>query len=217
MSYGSDAYGEGPYGGTTLAVAGRTQDAYDRLPEHYRDADEGLDYPLLRYLSTLLDQLAPVDELVERIDYDRDEGDTGSDLVDAQGANASWFPWLSQLLGVRIDGLDVEEQRYALRYPEWAHASTSALEKAAKRGLTGTQFIQLTPHYGGNPWVIGLGTKDSQTPTPDTFAKLQALAPTWGQLEALGSFSGASAPSVIGAAEVERPTGYRLVRYSAGA
>lgn len=191
---------------------------YDRLPEHYRNADaaDGT-YPLLRYLSLLLDQLEPVDQLAERIDYDRDAGDTGSDLVDAATANGRWLPWLAQLLGVRIADRTVAEQRAALADPvaEWAHGSYAALAEAAQVGLTGTKDVTVTPHYDGDPWLIGIGTLDSETPTIDTWAELEAVAPTWADLEALGSFATDKAsPSVT--AERERPAGYTLVAYSTG-
>lgn len=211
--YGVDEYGVGRFGGWPAS----TTRLYDRLPEHYRDADTGLGWPLLNYLSLLLDQLDPLDELLERIDYDPAEGDTVSDLVDAQGANAAWFPWLAQLLGISLTGLTVDEQRTALRFPRWDHGTPAALEAAAARGLTGSRIVSITRHYDGNPWVIGIGTKDSQTAVPDTFGKLKSWAPSWGELESLGSFAGAAAPTVLAAAEVERPAGYRLVRYSTGA
>ena len=200
-------------------VAARTDALYGRLPEAYRDADEVLDYPLLRYLSLLADQLEPLDDLVERIDYDaEEEGDT-SDLVDATGANAGWFPWLAQLLGVTLAGLDVVEQRAALADPvaSWDHGTPGAIAEAAARGLSGTKAVTVTAHHGDNPWVIGIGTLDSETATLDTWGELNAEAPTWAGLHAFGSFAMAAAPLVLSAAEDERPAGYSLVRYSTGA
>lgn len=201
------------------AVADRTETAYARLPEAYRDADAVLDWPLLRYLSLLLDQLEPLDALVERIDYDVEEGDATSDLVDGATANAGWFPWLAQLLGVDLTGLTIEQQREALADPTqaWAHGSPGALAAAAARGLTGTRSVTITPHHGGAPFVIGIGTKDSETTAPDSWGELKAYAPTWGDLHALGTFAKAAAPLVLSAVERERPAGYRLVRYSTGA
>lgn len=200
------------------AVAPRTLAAYARLPEAYRDADAGLDYPLLRYLSVLLDQLEPLDDLVERIDFDAEAGGA-SDLVEAAGANAGWFPWMAQLLGVDVTGTTVEEQRAQLANPvaSWAHGTPGAIATAAKAGLSGTRSVTVTAHQGGEPFVIGVGTKDSETITPDTFGELKALAPTWADLHQLGSFARAAAPFVLEAAERERPAGYRIVRYSTGA
>lgn len=199
------------------AVADRTLALYGRLPEAYRDADAGLDYPLLRYLSLLADQLDPIDVIADRIDYDADEGGT-SDLVDADTANAGWLPWLAQLLGVRLAGLTLAQQRTALADPvaSWAHGTPAAIIAAAKVGLTGTQSVVVTPHYGGSTYVIGLGTKDGETGVATSWGQLKAAAPSWAGLEARGSFT-KTATNVILAAEVERPAGYRFVRYSTGA
>lgn len=196
-------------------VSDATERLYGRLPEAYLDADAELDYPLLRYLSLLLDQLEPVDELLERIDYDAEEGGT-SDLVDATGANASWFPWLAQLLGVRLANLTVVEQRAALADPQLGHGSPPAIAEAGARGLEGTRTVTVTPHYEEEPYVIGIGTLDSETTALDTFADLKAYAPTWADLHRLGTFAKAKAPLVLAAAEEERPAGYRFVRYSTG-
>lgn len=199
-------------------VAPRTDKLYDQLPEAYRDADADLDYPLLRYLSLLLDQLDPLDALVERIDYDADEGGT-SDLVDGTTANASWFPWLAQLLGVNLDGLTIAEQRATLADPttSWAHGTPDAIAAAAARGLTGTKAVTVTAHHDDDPYVIGIGTLDSETTVLDTWGELNAAAPTWAALHQFGTFAKAAAPHVLTAAEIERPAGYRFVRYSTGA
>lgn len=85
-------------------VSATTERLYGSLPAFYRDADEPLDWPLLRYLSLLGDQLGDLEELVDRIDFVRAEdvgsaGDT-SDLVDPATADAAWLPWLAQLVGI---------------------------------------------------------------------------------------------------------------------
>jgi hypothetical protein len=212
-------YGFGPYGGGLYGgMAVTTGRVYGRLPEAYRNADEGIGYPLLRYLSLILDQLEPVDDLVDRIEYDADV-DATSDLVDAATANAGWFPWLAQLVGVDLTGLDVDEQRAALVDPStsWDHGTPGAIAEAAEAGLTGTQSVVVTPHHDGDPFLIGLGTLDSETVELDTYGELHAYAPTWADLHALGSYAGAAAPFPVIAAESERPAGYTLVRYSTGA
>lgn len=118
-------------------VGAVTEALYASLPELYRDADAAQDtgpsnYPLLRYLSLLLDQLEPIADVITRLTYiAQDErgtelggrmgvpeawqrfgvdeyGDGGygdaatSDLVDPNRADAAWLPWLAQLLGVAI-------------------------------------------------------------------------------------------------------------------
>lgn len=176
-------------------------------------------YPLLRYLSLVLDQLEPVDDLIDRIEYDADV-DTASDLVDAATANAGWFPWLAQLVGVDLTGLDVDDQRTALEDPStsWDHGTPGAIAEAAKAGLTGTKSVTVGAHHNGEPFLIGVGTLDSETVQYDTWGELETLTGnTWAGIHALGSFAGAMAPGPIIAAEKERPAGYTLVPYSTGA
>lgn len=200
-------------------VAAATTTLYDRLPETYRDADARLDYPLLRYLSLLLDQLAPIGTLTERLDYDpATPGDT-SDIVDGTVADAGWLPWLAQLLGVNLSGRTLAQQRAALANPsgEWAHGTRPALIAAAKKGTTGAQRVELTVPGSVGPWSIGVGTYDSETATLEQFGQLKASAPTWADLARLGSFAGATSPAVLVTAEEERPLGYKLLRYSRGA
>lgn len=199
-------------------VGTRARNAYDRLPEAYRDADAGLGYPLLSYLGLLIDQLEPVAVLADRIDFDAEEGGA-SDLVEAAGANAGWFVWLAQLLGVDLAGLTIEEQRAALADPlaTWDHGTPVAIARAAARGLTGTRAVTVDAHHGGEVFVIGIGTRDSETTALDSFGELKAWAPTWADLHRLGTFAKAAAPIVLAAVEVERPAGYRFVRYSTGA
>lgn len=67
---------------TRPVVHPTTERIYARLPEFLRSSDERLSdgpdgYPLLRYLSLILDQLGVVDDLVDRIDY-RMPADGGS-------------------------------------------------------------------------------------------------------------------------------------------
>lgn len=201
------------------AVATATTTLYERLPEAYRNADETLDYPLLRYLSLLLDQLAPVTALTDRLDYDpATPGDT-SDLVDGNVADAGWLPWLAQLVGVNLSGRTIAQQRAALANPSaaWAHGTRPALIAAAQKGTSGAQRVELTVPGAAGPWSIGIGTYDSETATLDQFGQLKAAAPTWADLARLGSFAGASSPAVLVTAEEERPLGYQLLRYSRGA
>lgn len=42
---------------------------YGRLPDHYREADERLGYPLKRYLSGVADRAGELEVLLDRIDY----------------------------------------------------------------------------------------------------------------------------------------------------
>lgn len=151
-----------------------TERLYERLPEHYRTADarqDGPDWPLLRYLSLVGDQAGEVEDLLDRIDYvppeeGGDPGDT-SDLVDAAEASPTWLPWLAQLVGLELDtseSLATQRARITGVEPTWQTGSREALEAAVAAQLTGTQTVTITAHYGGNIWVIGVGTVEAETP-----------------------------------------------------
>ncbi len=201
---------------TRPAVAAVTDRLYNSLPEVYRYADEKIDWPLLRWLSGLLDQLAVVDTLVDRFSYtplgerwqpfpdgpipwrrwgdltygDGSYGDTEtSDLVDPRTADAGWLPWLAQLVGVDVTGLTVAQQRTAIVYPStsWAHGTPDAIAAQAKVALTGTKYVDVRACWGGDPWTIAVVTKNAETP-----GGYQAT------LDAIG----------------ERPAGYKLLRVS---
>lgn len=204
-------------------VSDTTERWYAALPEYLRIADEteqsGGGYPLLRYLSLLGDQLDDVQTLYERINYlapdeGGDVGDT-SDLVNANTADASWLRWLSQLMGVDLSSAPtVVNQRDAIASVAtgWQAGSKRALAAAAATALTGQRRVQIVDHYGGNPWVIGIRTEDSETPdvaamlaaaatakpagfllAHDSYAtswdQLEANLPGWDDGEALGSWT----------------------------
>lgn len=248
-------------------VSAATLEAYDRLPEVYRDADAtipgpshyedgtyggdvygnvagGRLYPLLRYLSLLLDQLAPVDTLIDRLTYVPDDdprdpvelgtltrvpgpqfygsGDYGTetyadsdtaDLVDPTTAEAGWLPWLAQLLGVPTAGASTEELRAKLAAPEqaWAHGTADAIRATIAPGLTDTRYVDVLPHYTGDPFVLGVVTIREETPSLDTVGALEAALPRLSDLEAAGSLAGMQTPTVRVAGELERPAGYQLV------
>lgn len=151
-----------------------TERLYARLPEHYRVADArqtGPDWPLLRYLSLVGDRAGELEDLLDRIDYVPPEdggaaGDT-SDLVDADQASPAWLPWLAQLVGIELDTsepLTTQRARITGVEPTWQTGSREAIEAAVAAQLTGTQEVEVTPHWGGDVWVIGIGTIEAETP-----------------------------------------------------
>lgn len=219
-------------------VGAFTERLYAALPELYRDADAAQadgpsNYPLLRYLAGLCDQLDAVATLVDRFTYvplderrdgpwrrygsgtygDGTYGDADTaDLVDPATADAGWLPWLAQLVGVDVTGLTVAEQRHAIAHPEeaWAHGTPRAIADAARPVITGTGYVAVLPTWGGEPFIIGLVTKSAETAGAPTWGELEALAPTWADLEALGNWSNLEGAEVVAAAERERPAGFRL-------
>lgn len=229
-------------------VGPATEALYARLPELYREADAAQDtgpnnYPLLRFLSGILDQLTPVIELIARLSYvplddryliadgnsfgiappwqrfgdgllgDDTYGDSDTaDLVDPYTANAGWLPWLAQLLGINLAGLAVDEQRATLANPAdaWAHGTPDALKREARRQAGAAAYVDVQAHHGGDPFVIGIITKNDESYGTTTFAELKEIAPTWADLEALGSYGNAETAAIMLAADVERPAGYQL-------
>jgi hypothetical protein len=146
------------------------------LPEHYRIADARQidpDYPLLRYLSLIGDQLGELEDLVDRINYvpppDGPPGDT-SDLVDPATADAAWLPWIAQLTGARLPlGLDEAATRAVIAAAPsgWRVGTKQAIADAAKSVLAGGKYVVITDHYHGNPFQIEVRTRTSETPSPE--------------------------------------------------
>lgn len=155
-----------------------TDRLYGRLPDHYRDADAGLDYPLYRWLAGLGAVLSQVEDLIDRIDYvaPGDGGAAGdtSDLVDPTVADVDWLPWLAQLVGVQLSpALSEAEKRDAILYASagWRAGTKSAVAAAAKTELTGTRYAKVYDHSvsvpgDGGMWDVLIVTRTSETPDP---------------------------------------------------
>ncbi len=157
-----------------------TERMYRALPEHYRDSDAALGYPLKRYLSATGDRLGEVETLLDRIDYRMgDEATPGappdsSDLVDPDRADRAWLPWLAQLLGVRLSpGLSEAEQRDAVRFAAagWRSGTKRAVADAARSALTGSRYVAVYDHTTstsgigkGGEWDVLLVTRATETP-----------------------------------------------------
>lgn len=199
----------------TPTVHPTTARLYAELPEFYRreDLDDGGPdgAPLLRFLSLVGDQLGDLDDLVDRLDPDTG---AGSELLDADRADAGWLRWLGQLIGVRVPvGLSEVEQRIAVggAVSGWRAGTRAALETAARSALTDPSgVVTVRPHSGGNPYVIGVSVDPEYAP-PDlddvvaaieeararpagirliidlyaaTWATLETVRGTWGGFEA---------------------------------
>lgn len=155
------------------AVSDFTERWYGGLPAYLRAADEPLDFPLLRFLSLLGDQVNEIEEIVDRIDYvgvfdGGAPGDT-SDLVDPDTADTAWLSWLAQLVGVNLlDPLSTTERREAIRTAGsgWRAGTKAGIKLAAQTQLTGTKYIEVLDHYQGDPWAIGVRTRADETADP---------------------------------------------------
>lgn len=159
-----------------------TEDVYARLEEFRREADVVLDFPLLRYVSLVGDQLGDLAELVDRIDFrtEAEGGEPGdtSDLVDPAVADVAWLPWLAQVVGVRVGNLDTGALRDAIGGAVGSAAATKpAVAAAASSALTGTRYVLVRDHQAGS----GAGGEYDLTvftlagETPDTAAVLLAV------------------------------------------
>jgi hypothetical protein len=163
------------------AVSAFTDQLYDRLPAFYRDADEPLDFPLLRWLSLLLDQAGEVAVLHDRI------ASTGlddiSELADPQTADLGWLPWLAQMVGVRL-ARDVTGQaaRDAVQFASSGYrgGTKAAVADAAKSELNGSRYAQVYDHSTDTSVIGAAGEWDvlivtRQTETADVAAVLDAV------------------------------------------
>lgn len=151
-----------------------TERFYGRLPVYLHDADErdeADDYPLKRYLAGLLDQAGELATILERIDYTA-PGDGGapgdtSELVDPDLADEAWLPWLAALMGVDLSG-DLSEagKRAAIASATtgWRAGTRESIAAAARTVLTGGQWVQVEPNYGGNAWHLEVKTLTPETP-----------------------------------------------------
>lgn len=150
---------------------------YAELPLAYRDADEQFGWPLLSWLSLLLDQIGAAVDLYDRIDARTvDEGGSPSetsDLTDPLKADAAWLPWLAQHVGVKTKGLTVSEQRAAIAGASsgFAVGTKGAVAAAAATALTGGQFVRVYDHStttpgDGGQWDVLIVTRSEETPNP---------------------------------------------------
>ena len=198
-----------------------TRRVYDELPEFYRDADaaepSGNGWPLLRFVSLVLDQEGAVEDLVDRLDPDIGPG---SELVNPNLADPEWLPWLGQLVGVveLPDTLTVAEKRNAIdgAVGGWRAGTRAGIAVAARTALTGgTGYVEVTPHYNGDPFVIGLSVDPATAPAnlddvaaaveaararpagidlvvtlyAASWATLEARYPTWADVDASPSWA----------------------------
>lgn len=170
-------------------MSAATERLYERLPALYRDADERQadgpnGYPLLRYISLIVDQLGEVEDLVDRVDYvpageGGQAGDT-SDLADPQTADIGWLQWLGQLVGVTVEPRLTEvEARDAVAYAPagWRSGTKVAVVNAARSALTGTRYARIYDHQTdtGPGTTFDLLVVTLADETPDPSAVLDAI------------------------------------------
>lgn len=218
-----------------------TEVVYRGLPELYRDADSTQDtgpsnYPLLRFLSLVLDQLTPLVQLVNRFNYialderfdqptgpgfgapgEYGYGEFGEDGIDLLGVPTPW-----QRYGTGTYGLETYGDRDTSDLVDPATADAAWLRWLAQ--LVGVDVTGLTAAQArarlANPsesWAHG-------TPTILKRLTRAALDNPYAYVAVQAHYSGAFTIAVITktaettippedlleALEVERPAGYRL-------
>lgn len=175
-----------------------TERLYSRIPEYLRAADEkeltGGGYPLLRFLSLVVDDAALVEDNLIAFDY-RGPSEGGryeiadgivrsletSSLVDPTVADPAWLKWIGRLVGVNVTpDLSEAEARDAVTYATsgFRAGTKQAIADAAKTALTGTKFVAVYDHTISDPgdgtmWDVMLLTRGSET--PDVAAVLQTV------------------------------------------
>jgi hypothetical protein len=160
-------------------VAVLTERVYAALPAMYRDADEPLDFPLLRWLSLVGDRAGEIDVLHDRLSAD--ELGEVSELADPAAADEAWLPWLAQMVGVRLPpNVTGQAARDAVAFASSGYrgGTKAAVADAARSALTGARYVKVHDHSitepgNGGEWDVLLVTRVSDT--PDVQAVLDAV------------------------------------------
>lgn len=151
-------------------VTAFTERLYASLPAMYQDADEPLDWPLLRFLSCLTDITAEVDTLHTRLSVD--EPGELSELADPATADLGWLPWMAQLVGVRLmPDVTGQAARDAVAFASSGYrgGTKAAVADAARSALVGARYVKVHDHSitepgNGGEWDVLLVTRVSDTP-----------------------------------------------------
>lgn len=167
---------------TRPTVGDVTENAYARLPLFVREDDEGLDYPLLAWLSAALDQADSSATMLAICDPDQSTSGT-VELTNPYYCPAAWLPWLGWLVGLNTSTTLIvttdyeseisyqEARSYSGDYVSELSKSTirdtianygttrlrgsrAAIAFAVQKTLTGTQWVQVdTASTGVTAWT----------------------------------------------------------------
>lgn len=141
-------------------VTPTTEEAYASLGP-WTAQDESLDWPLLRFLDSLMRQL---DE-VEQLSRDTDAYVGWGRLLDLQDTPDNALPWLAQFVGVvPLQGLDPASQRIRIGDAAgWKRGAPGAIKAAAQQVLTGTRRVDLFER-DGSAYRFRIRTYAGETP-----------------------------------------------------
>lgn len=141
-------------------VTATTEEAYRGLgPLTEPDAD--LDYPLLRFVASVADQLQVVNDLAR----DTDEAPGWAKVFDPARTPDEFVGWLGQFVGVReLVGLTPLAQRMRIRETAGFQRGTkAAIEGAAKQFLSGSRQVKVYER-DGSPYRLRVRTYQTETP-----------------------------------------------------
>ena len=186
---------------------------WERLPEAYRTLDAPLGYPLRAYLSLVGDQLEGVEATVAAVA----PASGRSALSDPMAAAPEWLPWMAQLVGANLSGAATVAQRRAAvagAGSGWLAGTMAGVVAAVRSTLTDPVggYVSVT-RDASDMWLLHVVTKATETPDPAASLRaviqagakpagvvldwaayaaswddIEALAPTWAAIEALGSW-----------------------------
>lgn len=139
-----------------------TREWWESLGGALTGDDEGLDWPLLRFLDGVGHLLGEVADLVR----DTDAGPGWSVLLDVDRAPANTLPYLAQFVGVRLPGgLTEAQQRQRIKETDgWRRGSPGAIKGAARQHLTGTQTVRLRERLDDHAYRFRVRTYEVETP-----------------------------------------------------
>lgn len=149
-------------------VSDSAQEVYDGLVPVFTDGDESRGWTTLYLVDALVTSGG-----IEQVHFfvvDRDDGTPGWGIaMDPDEAPAAVLPWLSQFSGAVITPSMTEDQaRDAIKSPEGLRRGTiEAIERVAKRRLTGTQTVMVDERWHGSAWQLRIRTLASETPYPE--------------------------------------------------
>jgi hypothetical protein len=146
-------------------VSAAAEELYEALDSTFTEPDEGLDWPLLKFIDAItIGPLAQIHGFVTE-----DDGTPGWSIVlDPNNAPVDVLPWLAQFVGAVLrPDMTEEQRRAAIIDPEvFARGRPAAVAQVAGRRLTGSKTILFDERYTGSAWQMRIRTFLSETPDP---------------------------------------------------
>jgi Phage tail protein (Tail_P2_I) len=142
------------------------EELYEALAPAFTEPDEDGDLSLLGLCNALVS--GSIDAI--HLYVTEQEGRPGWQIIlDPQRAPAEVLPWLAQFDGATLrPDMDTAQRRDAIVTPEaFGRGTIPAIERVAKRRLTGTKTVIITERYTGSAWRLRIETIEGETPEPE--------------------------------------------------